>query len=171
MMQGSPEWQSGKVAMHPGNLWFVTADNRWGGLPFELGFVPFPSADSYTDEYTSPISGVSLFHVASGMTAKREELVFEVFNALQLWRTDAELKQEFEFALMTKFDKPIYVEAYISVYDKVYLDLINAVGIGAYGEGGWRRNINVAIKEGNARTVVEGIKPAYDTALANYLNS
>jgi maltose-binding protein MalE len=168
---GSPEWQAGKVVMHPGSLWFVTADNRWGGLPFELGFVPYPKADAYEGEYASPVSGVALFHVASGMTAEREALVFEVFNELQLWRTEAELKEEFELSLMTKFDDPLYVSAYLAIYDKTYLELINAVGIGAYGESGWRRNINVAIKEGNARTVVDSIKQAYDNALNTYLNS
>src|SRR5690606_15902192 len=47
---GSPQWQAGKVAMHPGNLWFINAANRWGGLEFELGFVPYPKADSFTGE-------------------------------------------------------------------------------------------------------------------------
>lgn len=168
---GSAEWMAGKVAMHPGSLWFVTADNRWGGLPFELGFVPYPKADAYTGEYASPVSGVALYHVASGMTAEREALVFEVFNELQLWRTEAELKDEFELSLMTKFDDQLYVDAYLSIYDKTYLELINAVGIGAYGESGWRRNINLAIKEGNARTVVDSIKQTYENALNDYLNS
>ena len=99
--------------MHPGNLWFVTADNRWGGLPFELGFVPFPKADSFTGAYTSPVSGVAVYHIASGMSAEKEALVFEVWNALQLWRTDSKLKSDFELTLMTKFDDEIYVEAYL----------------------------------------------------------
>lgn len=168
---GSPLWQAGKVAMHPGNLWFVTAPNRWGGLPFELGYVPFPKADAFTGAYTSPVSGVAVYHVASGMSAAKEALVFQVWNELQLWRTDAELKSDFELTLMTKFDNEIYVEAYLEVYDKVYLELINALGISAYSEQGWRRNVNLAVREGNARTLMDGIKPTYDAALEAYFNS
>lgn len=168
---GSPTWMAGQVAMHPGQLWFVTADNRWGGLPFELGFVPYPTSDTYTGDYVSPISGVALYHIASGMTPEKEELVFEVWNALQLWKTDQQYADEFELTLMTKFDQESYVEAYLEVYDKIYLDLINAVGIGAYGENGWRRNINLGIREGTSRTLMDQIKPIYDAALEDYLGN
>jgi len=166
---GSPLWMSGKVAMHPGDLWFVSADNRWGNIPFELGFVPYPVADDFTGEYTSPISGVAVMSVASGMTPEREELVFRVWNALQLWETDEQERDNFELSLLTKFDQQMYVDAYMSVYDNVYLDITNAIGISAYSENGWVRNINTAIKDGTARTVVDAIKPIYETALDDYL--
>lgn len=168
---GSPEWQAGKVALHPGNLWFVTADNRWGGLPFELGFVPFPVADSYTGEYASPVTGVAVVNVASNMTEEREELVFQVWNELQIWKSDEESEFDFELTLLTKFDDDKYVEAYLDVYDKVYLDLINAIGINPYKDMGWTRNINQAIKDGTARTSVEQIKPNYEAALQEYLGN
>ncbi|MCD4827587.1 MAG: extracellular solute-binding protein [Acholeplasmataceae bacterium] len=167
---GSVLWQTGKVAMHPGHLWFVTADNRWGGLAFELGFVPYPVSDTFTGDYVSPISGVAIYNVASGMTAEKEALVFQVWNELQLWKTDAELADEFELTLLTKFDDELYVEAYLDIYDSVYLELINAIGIGAYGETGWRRSINLGIREGTARTEMDRIKPIYETALEDYLN-
>jgi len=102
---GSPLWQAGKVAMHPGNLWFVNADNRWGGLAFELGFVPYPKSDSFVGEYVSPVSGVAVYHIASGMTPAREALVFQVWNELQIWQTEAEMADSFELSLMTKFDQ------------------------------------------------------------------
>lgn len=167
---GSPLWQAGKVAIHPGHLWFVNADNRWGGLSFELGFVPYPMADSFTGEYVSPISGVAIYNVASGMTAEREELVFQVWNELQLWKTEQELADDFELTLLTKFDDELYVEAYLDIYDSVYLELINAIGINAYSENGWRRNINLGVREGTARTEMDRIKPIYETALEDYLN-
>jgi len=167
---GSPLWQAGKVAMHPGNLWFVNADNRWGGLAFELGFVPYPKSDSFVGDYISPVSGVAIYHIASGMTPERQALVFRVWNELQIWQTEAEMAASFELSLMTKFDQDEYVEAYLAIYDKVYLDLINAIGIGAYSENGWRRNVNLAVREGTARTVMDQIKPIYDAALEAYLN-
>ncbi len=167
---GSPLWQTGKVALHPGSLWFVNADNRWGGIEFELGFVPYPAADDYTGGYVSPISGVAIYNVASGMTPEREELVFQVWNELQLWKTEQELQDEFELTLLTRFDDEIYVEAYLEIYDKVYLELINAIGISAYGENGWRSNVNAGIREGTARTNMDRIKPIYEAALEDYLN-
>ena len=168
---GSPDWMSGNVAMYPGQLWFVTADNRWGQLPFELGFVPFPKSPTYTGDYASPVSGVAVYHIASGMTAAKEELVFRVWNELQLWKTDDGYRLEFEDTLITKFDDEAYVEAYLEIYDKIYLDIINALGISAYSENGWRRNINLAIREGTARTVMDQIKPIYEAALEAYLGN
>jgi len=168
---GSPDWMSGNVAMYPGQLWFVTADNRWGQLPFELGFVPYPVSPTYTGDYASPVSGVAVYHIASGMTPEKEELVFRVWNELQMWKTDAGYELEFEDTLITKFDDEAYVEAYLAIYDKIYLDLINALGISAYSENGWRRNINIAIREGTARTVMDQIKPIYEAALEDYLGN
>lgn len=167
---GSPLWQSGKVAMHPGSLWFVKADARWGGLPFDLGFVPFPKADAFTGDYTSPVSGVAVYNVASGMSAEKEALVFEVWNELQLWRTEAELELDFEISLLQKFDDEASVEAYLEIYNKTYLELMGAIGISPYDvESGWRRNINIAIREGNSRTVVMSIAPTYEAKLEEYL--
>jgi maltose-binding protein MalE len=170
---GSPLWQTGKVAMHPGSLWFVTADNRWGGLAFELGFVPYPMSDAFKTsggQYVSPVSGVAVYNVASGMTPEKEELVFQVWNELQLWKTEQELQDEFELTLLTKFDDELYVEAYLDIYDSIYLELINAIGISAYGENGWRSNINAGIRNGTARTDMDRIKPIYEAALEEYLN-
>ncbi len=167
---GSPLWQSGKVAIHPGHLWFVNAENRWGNLTFELGFVPYPRNSSYTGEYLSPISGVAIYNIASGMTAEKEALAFQVWNELQIWKTDEELKDDFELSLLTKFDNEIFVEAYLEIYDKVYLELINALGVGAYTDVGFRTVINRAIREGTARTEVDRIKPTYEDALFNFFN-
>jgi maltose-binding protein MalE len=166
---GSPLWMSGKIAMHPGELWFVNADNRWGTIPFELGFVPYPSADDFEGDYSSPISGLAIMSLASGMSSAREELVFRVWNALQLWKTDEQTDAEFELSLLTKFDQQKYVDAYLAVYDNVYLDIINAIGISAYSENGWVININTAIKNGTSRTAVDTIEPIYETALDDYL--
>ncbi len=168
---GSPEWMAGKVAMHPGELWFVSADNRWGSLPFELGFVPFPVADDFEGEYVSPVNGVALLVMASGMSPEREELVFQVWNEMQLWKTDQELADEYELLLLTKFDDEIYVEAYLQVYDKIYFDLISAMTISPFSTDSWNLNINSGIKNGTSRTVVDQIKPIYEAALEEYLGN
>jgi maltose-binding protein MalE len=166
---GSPEWMAGKVAMHPGELWFLTASNRWGSLPFELGFVPFPVADDFTGEYISPVNGVALLVMATGMSPEKEELVFQVWNEIQLWKTDEELASDYELILLTKFDESIYVEAYLEIYDKIYFDLIAAMSISAFAADSWNININSGIREGTSRTVVDQIKPIYEAALDDYL--
>lgn len=167
---GSPEWQGGKVVMHPGDLWFVTSDARWGGLTFDIGYVPYPVADDFdVEDYSQPISGVALMTLASGMTSEREELVFTVWNELQLFDDDATAALKFRLALVTKFDSINSVDAYMEVYDKVYLDVVNAIGISAYSENGWTRNIITAIKDGTSRTVVDQIRPTYERALEDYL--
>jgi len=168
---GSPEWMAGKVAMHPGELWFVSASNRWEGLPFELGFVPFPEADDFEGEYLSPVNGVALLVMASGMTPEREELVFQVWSGMQLWKTSEELAEEYELILITKFDEITYVEAYLAVYDKIYFDLIAAMTISPFSEDGWGRNINAGIKDGTSRTLVDQIRPIYENALDEYLGN
>jgi maltose-binding protein MalE len=169
---GSPAWQAGKVALHPGSLWFINASNRWGGIEFEIGFVPYPTADSFTGDYVSPVNGVALMTLASGMDPEREALVFEVWNALQLWKTPTEAATDFAFTLLTKFDDQLYIDAYMAVYDKVYLDLINAIGISAYDpEIGWSSRINAGIRDGNARTLMDTIRPNYEAALDDYLGN
>lgn len=167
---GSALWMAGRVAIHPGSLWFVNADNRWGNISFELGYVPYPRSDTYNGQYASPISGVAVYSIASGMTPEREALVFEVWNELQLWKTEEELRDDFEITLMTRFDKEVYVEAYMAIYDKVYYELIGAVGISHYGENGWRTNAGAGIREGTARTNVDSIAPIYQAALTEFLN-
>ena len=167
---GSAQWLSGKVAMHPGSLWFVNAPNRWGGLAFELGFVPYPKSNSYTGDYVSPVSGVALYHLASGVTPEKEALAFQVWNELQLWKTEVQLKDSFELSLSTKLDDLIYIEAYLEIYDKTYLELCNAIGISTYGENGWRRNINISIKNGTSGILMDQIKPVYEAALEAYLS-
>lgn len=168
---GSPDWQGGKVVMHPGDLWFVKSDARWGGLTFEIGYVPYPVADDFTGDYAQPITGVALMTIASGMSPEREELVFKVWNELQIFETDEEAALSFEITLKTKFDDQSYVDAYMENYDKVYLDIINAIGVGAYSENGWNRNINIGIKEGTSRTVVDTIEPIYNDYLDDYFNN
>jgi fructooligosaccharide transport system substrate-binding protein len=169
---GSPSWMAGKVAMHPGQFWFINADNRWGGLSFELGFVPYPMADEYDGPYVSPVSGVALYHVASGMTAEREALVFEVWNALQLWKSESELETEFEISLLTRFDQQNYVDAYMEIYDSIYLEPINALGISPYApEVGYRGQINIAVREReeDPRSIMDAIHDPYQDAFDDYL--
>ena len=172
---GSPLWQSGKVIMHPGSFWFLNAENRWKNLAFDLGFVPYPKSDTYMigtnpGPYVSPISGVAVYTLASGLSPAKEELAFQVWNEIQLWKTDEEFKDEFETTLIKRLNDDASIAAYLDIFDKTAVDLINAIGISRYGATGWTANINVGIREGSARTKMDEIRPIYEEALSNYLS-
>src|SRR5690606_5757872 len=110
---GSPLWQAGKVIMHPGSFWFVGSPDRWANLNFNLSFVPYPVSDTYTGDYVSPVSGVAVYNIASGMSEAKEELVFQVWNEIQLWKTDQQFKNEFETTLMQRFNDEASIEAFL----------------------------------------------------------
>ena len=166
---GSPLWQAGKVLMHPGSFWFLNADNRWKGLAFDLGFVPYPSSDTYTGDYVSPIGGVAVYTLSSGLSEAKEALAFQVWNEIQLWKTDTELENEFYATLVQRFDDENSIDAYLSIFDKTSLDLTGALGISRFAANGWYGAANQAIINGDARTYMDTIRPAYEEALDNYL--
>lgn len=167
---GSNLWASGKVVMHPGDLWFLNSDARWASLSFDIGFVPYPVADDYTDEYISPVSSAALYSIANGMTPQKEEMVFKIWNELQLWQTEEEENTNYLYSLHSKFDNISSIEAYLEVHDKVYLDLTNLIGVSPYSENGWTRNINTAIEDRTYRHVMDAIEPTYSQALLYYLD-
>jgi maltose-binding protein MalE len=166
---GSYDWMTGKVAMYPGELWYVNSSARWGDVEFELGFVPYPVSDNFTGDYTNPINSVEVYSIASGMSAEREELVFTVWNALQLWKTDEEFGNETTTSLHNIFSEQKSIDSYLAIYDKVYFDIINVMGVTPYGENGWMRNINKGVLNGTSRVIVETISPVYQEALESYL--
>lgn len=167
---GSAAWTSGNVLIHPGSFWFLNADNRWKGLNFQLGFVPYPANDTYKGDYVSRVSGLAVFNIAAGLSATKEELAFKVWNELQLWQTDEEFKDEFELTLISRLNDEASVEAYLSIYDKTQLDLLNSLGISQYGSTGWMAKINTGIKTKSSRTAVDEIRPIYEAALEAYLS-
>ncbi|VEU80294.1 ABC transporter substrate-binding protein [Haploplasma axanthum] len=172
---GSAEWNSGRVLMHPGAFWFLNADNRWKGLSFDLGYVPYPVSDSFKSkggEYITYVSGEAVYNVANSEDKERQKLAFQVWNALQLWKTPEFQEREFSAKLRSNFggnDK--YVNAFLSVYNNVYLELVDDLGISAYGDGGWRSTIGAAIKGTDGkepRSAVESIAPIYQEALDSF---
>lgn len=160
---GSAEWRGGRVVMHPGDLWFITAENRWGPVSFELGFVPYPMGDDYRGEYKSPIYGVSMAMLSSGMSAARAKLVLDVWIDLQIWDEGT----DFETYLLTKFDDQRYVDAYLSISDKVYAEVLNAM-VSSHGADAFRVNVNSGIVNGDYRSRLESIAPIYQNRIDEY---
>lgn len=173
--QGSNEWRTGKVLFHPGQFWFLGADNRWGvskdGVPllnFELGFVPWPMSDSYKGAYRSPIYGPSFPVMASGMTQQRKELVFNVWYDMQRWISEEQSLEEFTFILEQRLEKPIYVDAYLTVYDKAYKSILETLMSG-YATGSFKGEINAGIRDNSFKTRLGQIKGIYKDLLDQYL--
>lgn len=166
---GSPLWQSGKVVIHPGSFWFLNAENRWKNLAFDLGFVPYPSSDTYTGDYVSPIGGVAVYTLASGLSETKEALAFQVWNEIQMWKTNTELSDEFYATLVQRFNDEASIDAYLNIFDKTTLDLTGALGISRFAANGWYGAANLAISNGDARGEMDKIRPAYEDALATYL--
>lgn len=167
--QGSAEWQAGKVLMHPGHLWFVKAENRWGGLGFELGFVPYPMADDYEGEYISPVYGSSVAYMASGHTAEKRALTFEVWNAIQQWESELDPYDAFELSLATRFDDQLYIDAYMTVYDRTYVEFLNSIGVGSYSTNSLKLVLNTGIVSGEYRSGIAAVVPVYETFLEQFM--
>lgn len=166
---GSGEWQGGKVLMHPGDLWFVKAANRWGNLEFELGFVPYPMADDYEGEYASPIYGSSIFYLSSGHTKDKSELAFNVWIDLQLWEGDFEPEEAYRNSLLDKFEDELYIDVYMTVYDKAYVEFVNSIGVDSYGANSIKAAINSGIPTNTYATNIAEIAATYQVYLTQYM--
>lgn len=166
---GSPLWNAGKVLIHPGSFWFLNAENRWGNLAFDLGFVPYPSNDTYSGDYVSPIGGVAVYTLSSGLSAAKEALAYQVWNEIQLWKTSTELSNEFYATLVQRLNDEASIDAYLSIFDKTALDLTGALGISRFAANGWYGAANLAISNGDARGEMDRVRPTYEDALATYL--
>ncbi len=172
---GSVEWKTGKVIFHPGEFWFVNADNRWkGNLNFELGFVPYPMSDAYKASgkpYRSPVQGPSLPVMAGGMTQERKELVFKVWWDMQRRIPKEQAQAEYRILLESRFEKTIYVDAFLSISDCAYRTVIDGLGISKWSTGSYLAATNVGIREGTYDTLIREILPAYQDALRRYLEA
>lgn len=167
--QGSAEWQAGKVLMHPGDLWFLRAENRWGELPFEKGFVPYPMADDYEGEYLSPIYGSSVAYLAAGHPAEKRALTFEVWNAVQVWESELDPEEAFRISLARSFEDELYIDAYMTVYDSTYVEFLNSIGVGSYSTNSLKLALNGGIVSGEYRSTIESIVPVYETYLQQFM--
>lgn len=172
---GSVEWKTGKVIFHPGEFWFVNADNRWkGNLNFELGFVPYPMSDAYKatgKPYRSPVQGPSLPVMAGGLTQERKELVFKVWWDMQRRVPKEQAEAEYRILLESRFNKTIYVDAFLSISDCAYRTVIDGLGISKWSTGSYLAATNVGIREGTYDTLIREILPAYQDALRRYLEA
>lgn len=174
---GSDLWAAGNVLFHPGNLWFVRADNRFGEYEFvqkgKIGVVPYPlPVGKSKSSYKQPIGGEAIYTVAANPNDRdKEELAFEVWNKIQLWDTFQPYGVNFEDSLIKTFDEQKFVDVYMEIYDKVYYDVYTDLGISQYGTNSWYSRVNLGIKDNTARTKMDEIIDAYQKALDEYLGN
>ena len=126
-------------------------------------------ADDYDENtYHRICSSVSLIR---GHTQTKNKLAFEVWYDLQIWETEQTPEEGFRTSLEDKFDNELYIDAYMEVYDKTYVEFLNSIGIGSYSPNSLKLAINGGIPDGTYRTKIAEIVPTYQTFLESYLRS
>ncbi len=169
---GSSDWKNGKVLFHPGD---ISQINSWGGdsIEFDLGFVPFPMSDTYiaqNGEYRTPVYGPLFSVMENSDSIERNEMVFNIWYELQLKPTKEEELIEIENILKDRFEKDLYVEAYLTVYDKAYRTSLNGMGISRYSPGSFQEAIIIGIDNGSYEALLSEIKIKYEDKLLIMLN-
>lgn len=172
---GSDQWAAGDVLFHPGSLWFVRADNRWGQYDFvkngKIGVVPYPLPDSKSiKDYKIPLGGEAIYTIAANPGDKaKEELAFEVWNRIQVWETLGSYADNFEDSLIRTFDEEKFIDVYMQIYDRVYYDAYEDIGISMFGASSWYAAINAGVKDGSTRSKIEEIIDVYEEYLLRFL--
>lgn len=178
---GSELWAAGDVLLHPGTLWLVRATNRWGTFDFvqngDIGVIPFPQPDNAQgkankDEYIQPVGAEAIYALAANPDDKaKEELAFEVWNRLQLWEDDAQREINYEVSLGRIFDDQKHIELFMEIYQNVYFDIHEQIGIASFGADAWQVNVNTGVVNKSTRTEMERILPIYTAAYQSYLSN
>lgn len=165
---GSPLWLSGKVLIHPGELSFLDATNRWKHISFDLGYVPYPSSDNYFGTYQSAISNKDVYAVSTSQNAYKQELAFKVWNEIQTWKTKEDQINDLSTFLQNRMNDEASVSAYLSIYNQITIDPINSLGILKTSNYSWYTAANLAIINGNWRDQMDIIRPSYEDAVETY---
>lgn len=175
--KGSTAWGNGQVLFHPGSLWFVKADNRWGDYDFvkqgHIGVVPYPMPDgSDKSKYVKPLGGEAIYTIASNPKNKaKEELSYRVWNEIQLWATDEEGEDTFRDVLDGIFSDPKWVDVYMETSKNVYFDIHEDIGISSYQPDAWQSRVNAGIRNGDTISRLSEILPTYQKAMEDYFAS
>ncbi|MDD4824087.1 MAG: hypothetical protein PHU13_02300 [Acholeplasmataceae bacterium] len=88
---------------------------------------------------------------------ERNERVFNIWHELQLKPTKEEELIEVENILKDRFEKDLYVEAYLTVYDKAYRTSLNGMGISRYSPGSFQEAIIIGIDNGSYEALLSEI--------------
>lgn len=166
---GSADWKAGKVLFHPGTLWFNFAENRWLNLGFELGYVPYPAgpkAGENLENYRVPMTEVTVFTISAGLKDFTPEELFTIWNDLQYWADKEDVLFNFEMKLEKAYDDPDSLDAHLSIAQKIYNEQITMVqSPGRFESNGYYTVINSGVRNGEIATLLEAIKPLYQSAI------
>ncbi len=170
---GSAAFTLGKVLMHPGELWYITSDARWGNLEFNLGYVPYPIGDDTSmNDYQIGVYGIGVWAISSGFEKAdnpdgiNDEILYKIWTGIQYWSDPADELSEFETILETRYHDLASIEAHMSVCQKVYFEQLFNLGISGFDPtAGFYTISNRAIKDGNIRSEFEAIIPVYQQKL------
>ena len=171
---GSPAFTLGKVLLHPGELWYLSSDARWGSLEFDLGYVPYPIGnDTSIEDYKIGIYGIGAWAISSGFEydeadpyALSDKVIYQMWTDLQYWSDPADELLEFETILETRYNDLDSIAAHMSVCQRVYFEQLFNLGISGFDStAGFYTISNRAIMNGNIRSEFEAIIPVYEDKL------
>jgi hypothetical protein len=70
---------------------------------------------------------------------------------------------------MTRFEDELYVNAYMTIYDKAYVEFLNSIGVGSFSPNSLKLALNTGISDGEQRSAVESIVGVYETMLGQFI--
>lgn len=182
------EFRNGNVAFHAGENWYLIVQNWWGGLEFDLDFVPYPvgpNAEEDMNRYIqTKVKTEASFVISSAFSKDRipegyedmmlhDELIFKIWNDLLYFPDvdpdtgEADLEDIKANFYSTRL-LPFYAHensrmAHLDIYHLAEIDHFYSV---YEGETSYRVRIEEAIRNGDARNKMESLH----SELQNVLN-
>lgn len=167
---GSETWKGGNVLFHPGESRYLMDQDAWKDLSFNISYVPYPMGPNLDSIQNYKISSTnkSVFVLSAGYEHDdpctnpiTDEVIFRVWNDLQVWKTDEEQMAIYQIQLMSIFDDSQSVEAQLSIVENRYNDPMFAIDIDHYSEGGYYFEVAKSIREGYISSLMESLNDAY----------
>src|SRR5690554_1199316 len=181
------EFRNGNVAFHAGENWYLIVPNWWGGLEFDLDFVPYPvgpRVETGDAEYVqTKVKTESSFVISSAFSKDRipegyedlmlhDEIIFQIWNDLCYFPEideetgEANLEDIKDNYYSTRL-LPFYAseksrEAHLDIYDLAQIDHFYSI---SEGEGVYRNRIQEAIRTGDIRGKMESLHSELQSVL------
>ncbi|VEU79767.1 ABC transporter substrate-binding protein [Haploplasma axanthum] len=179
-----PEFTAGNVAFHNGSAWHINASNKWGNAKFKIDYVPWPVGPNIKEDMSNysitHVYGKSSFAISSSYSKDRipegyenrmisDEVIFKIWNDLMYFPAinsetnliDTTLISDdfYNVRLLPYYWSKDSINAHLEVFNLASPDFFYSVPEAqAHAEGSYMLSVQLAITDGNSRTVMEGIE-------------
>jgi len=183
-----PEFRNGNVVFHAGESWYLIVSNWWGGLEFDLDFVPYPVGPNAQEDRSkyiqTKVKTEASFVISSAFSKDKipvgyenmelhDELIFQIWNDLlyfpEIDETTGEADlEDIKMNFYATRLMPFYAHeesrlAHLDIYTLAEIDHLYSV---YEGEASYRVKFEEAIRHGDARNKMESLH----SELQNVLN-